>query len=123
MNKEQELRSKITELRDELHEIEDARKLGEFAAIEGYCYVYQNSYGAGSRWPLYQKVVKKDGDWCVIKAQVTDRGEAQFICERLWNNNFDLLGDSVSDACYEQGVKDCLEAAHATVSTGHKQND
>ncbi len=111
MSRKEDLQKQVAVLRDELWEIEDAEKNKQFLEMVGKCFAYSNSYGGDSRWPMYQKVVLSGDDCYTVKVQLTDRGEAQFICEKLWSPNTCTLGDEISEAVYDEGVARCVAAA------------
>ena len=110
MSRKQELQEQIAALRDELWEIEDAEKRDDFSKLDGKYFVYSNSYG-GARWPLYQRVIRRGDDYYKIQAQLTERGEAQFVCEKLWRPDTSTIGKPTTEDAYNTGVAHCLGAA------------
>lgn len=110
MNEKERLREQMGELQLQLDEIEDAERELEFEKLRDKFFMYSNSYGSGSRWPLYQKIIEKDGYYYRIKVQNDQQGRVEIDIEKLWSP--ETSGKAITEREYENGVSECLHAAH-----------
>jgi hypothetical protein len=61
MSRKDELQKIIRDARDELNAIQEAEDLEANRKLLGKCFVYINSYGPNSSWPLYIEIRGLDG--------------------------------------------------------------
>lgn len=87
----------------------------------GKCFVYQNSYGSGEKWPLYAKVVsfdEKDMTYETVEFQQTSRNHIEIEHHRRYNFQgvswyFQNGWTEISASIYNREKRKCLRTIHA----------
>ena len=84
MNELDDLIKQRDEINNRINAIKDARDEKQNQPLIGRCFLYQNSDGRDSRWPLYRRVTAIDGAWVTIfQFETTDRDELLINTDRM----------------------------------------